>query len=260
MILKTKGVRGIAPAGCGREPAKRRGLDPRTRLLAAGATTATALTLTSPPLLAGSLGLAVTLALLGGLPLRRLITRLIQVEGFLLVLVATLPLTLPGPAALTWGPLTLSWPGLERAGEILLRVSLCAVTLLALLDGLEPVRLGHALARLGTPVRLVHLLLFAARYVGLIRTEAAQLQEALRARAFRPRLSWHALQTLSHLIVALLVRAVDRAERIDEAMRCRGFAGRFALISEDRFSRDDARFALGLGLVLALVVTGDRLR
>jgi len=234
-------------------------LDPRARLLAAGATVATALALTSPRMLAGGLGLALGLALLAGVPPRRLALRLAQVEGFLLVLVATLPLTVPGPVALAWGPLALSWPGLERAGELLLRVSLCAVALLALLGGVEPVRLGHALARLGAPTRLVHLLLFAARYVGLIGAEATRLQESLRARAFRPRLSLHTLHTLSSLIAALLVRAVARAERVDEAMRCRGFTGRFALIVEERFRPADARFAVGLGLVLALLLAGDRL-
>ena len=235
------------------------GLDPRTCLLATLATLATALALRSPEVLAAALALAVGLALLAGVPARQLARRLVQVEGFLLVLLATLPLTMPGPVAVEWGPLALSRPGLERAAEILLRVGLCAVALLTLLGGVEPVRLGHALARLGAPARLVHLLLFAARYVGLIGAEATRLQEALRARAFRPRLSRHAFTTLADLIAALLVRAVARAERIDEAMRCRGFAGRFALIDESRFGRADAGFAAGLGLVLALTLAADRL-
>lgn len=247
---------------CGCEPGARPTLDRldgRARVLAVLAVVATILVVRSPLVLAGLVPIAVALALFSGLTWRDLADRLAHVEGFLIVLAVLLPLTVPGPAWLVLGPITLSQPGIDRAVLVLLRVNLCAVAILTLIAGFEPVRFGHALARLGMPLKLVHLLLFAARYITLIREEATRLQEALRTRAFRASTSTHTLRTLAHFMGQLLVRAFERAERVDEAMRCRAFAGRFALVVEERATRHDVIFAAVLALGLALVITVDRL-
>jgi cobalt/nickel transport system permease protein len=49
----------------------------------------------------------------------------------------------------------------------------------------------------------------------------------------------------------LLVRSLDRSERIIAAMKCRGFRGRFYLLDHFAFSRRDIWFALALILALA---------
>jgi cobalt/nickel transport system permease protein len=234
-------------------------LDARVRVVATFAAVVTILAVRSPLVLAWLVPVAAILALLSGLTLRDLAHRLAHVESFLVVLAIVLPLSVPGPDLIVLGPITLSQPGVDRAILILLRVNLCAIAIFTLLAGLEPVRFGHALARLGMPEKLVHLLLFAARYVVLIRDEAARLHDAMRARAFRARTSRHTLQTLAHFMGQLLVRAFERAERVDEAMRCRAFTGRFALVVEDRIGRCDAVFAAGTVLGLALVIMMDRL-
>jgi len=234
-------------------------LDPRVRVIAAVVAVIVGLSLQSFAVLGVSLLVALTAALASGLSLGDVARRLAHVEGFLVVLALLLPLTVPGPTVAALGPIALSGPGLERAGLMLVRVNLAALTILVLLAGLEPVRLGHALARLGVPAKLVHLLLFAARFVALLREEAGRLVDALRARAFRPTGSRHGLRTLGHFVGGLLVRAFERAERVDEAMRCRAFAGRFALIDGGDWSRADAVFAGLFGLGLALLLAWDRL-
>lgn len=247
---------------CGCEPGARPTLDRldgRLRVVAVLTTVVTILAVRSPLLLLGLVPIAVALARLSGLTWHDLADRLAHVEGFLIVLAILLPLTVPGPVGVFLGPVALSQPGIDRAILVLLRVNLCAVTILTLLAGLEPVRFGHALARLGVPAKLVHLLLFAARYVALIRDEATRLHEAMRTRAFRASTSTHTLRTLAHFTGQLLVRAFERAERVDEAMRCRAFAGRFALVVEERMTRYDAIFAAGLMFGLALVIAVDRL-
>jgi cobalt/nickel transport system permease protein len=234
-------------------------LDGRVRVGAALAGVATILAVRSPEVLALTLPALIGLARLSGLSWGDLARRLAHVEGVLLVLAIMLPLTVPGPAVIAFGPLVLSQPGLDRAVVVMLHATLCALLVFTLLSGLDPVHLGHALARLGMPHRLVHLLLFAARYVGLIRAETTRLLDALRARAFRPRNGMHTLRTLAHLIGLILVRSVERAERIDEAMRCRAFAGRFPLVSDARLTRRDAVFMAGTAAALTLVLVGDRL-
>ena len=234
-------------------------LDPRSRILAALAAIVVVVALRSPLVLAGLLPIALGLATAMGIGAAELGRRLRHVEGFLLVLALLLPFTVPGPTWVALGPLALSVPGAERAVEILLRVNLAAVTLLALLGGLEPVRFGHALARLGAPAKLVHLILFAARFVTLLREAAVRRLDTLRARGFRRRTSLHTLRTLAHLVGRLLVDAIERAERVDEAMRCRAFAGRFALLDTGRFGSADHRFAAAVAALLLTVLMVDRL-
>ena len=233
-------------------------LDARVRIAAAVAVVMTIVSLHSPLVLCALLPVAALFALAAGLTLAELRARLVHVEGFLVVLAVMLPLTVPGPTWISIGPIALSEPGIDRAVLVLLRVNLSAVAILILLAGLEPVRLGHALGRMGVPSKLVHVLLFAARWVALVREEARRLHDAMRARAFRASTSRHSLRSLAHFIGQLLVRAFERAERVDEAMRCRAFAGRFALVAEDRATRLDAVFAAGIGLGLLVLVVVDR--
>ena len=50
---------------------------------------------------------------------------------------------------------------------------------------------------------------------------------ALRVRGYRNRAIAHSYRTIGHVAGTLLVRGHERAERVGQAMRCRGFDGRF---------------------------------
>ncbi len=102
--------------------------------------------------------------------------------------------------------------------------------MLALLGTLEPARLGHALARLGVPERLAHLLLLTVRQIQLVGDEYARLRQAMRARAFVPRSNRHTWHSFGWLMGMLLVRSLARSRRVLDAMRCRGFDGRLRLL------------------------------
>jgi cobalt/nickel transport system permease protein len=115
------------------------------------------------------------------------------------------------------------------------------------------------MAALGAPQRLVHLLLFLVRYLPNLREDLARQRDAMRARAFAPTLSRHAWRSFGNLVGMLLVRTIERAERVDEAMRCRGFSGRFPLRAMKPMGGADARFAaLAAAGALALLAL-DRL-
>lgn len=233
-------------------------LAPRTRVLASLAVVLALVATRSPLVLAAALAVLGLAAGLSGHSVRALLHRLAHVEGFLVVLLILLPLTVPGPALAAFGPVAISEPGLIRAGTIFLRVNGAALAVFTLLGGLEPIRFGHALARLGLPEKLVHLLLFTARRVTEVREEATRLHETLRARGFRATTSRHGLRTLAHVAGRLVVAAIERAERVDEAMRCRAFAGRYALVDETRFGAVDLVFAVGLSVALTLLLATDR--
>lgn len=172
------------------------------------------------------LGLVAALVL-AGRPPPALWRRLLHVEGFMLVLFATLPFTVAGPALLAIGPLRASSAGLALAALVAAKASASVLVLMALVGDVEPVRIGAAMRSLHVPERLIRLFLVTARYAMLIRAEARRMHEAMRARAFTPRSNRHSWRSYGNLIGMLLVRALERAERVEEAMLCRGYAGRF---------------------------------
>jgi cobalt/nickel transport system permease protein len=132
------------------------------------------------------------------------------------------------------------------------------LALLGLVGGLEPAVLGHALARLRVPDKLVHLLLLTVRQIELVHQELGRLRRAMRARAFQPRSDRHTWVSYGNLIGMLLVRSLDRSQRMLAAMRCRGFDGRLYLLDERRWRAADTAFLITLLPVLAGLLALDR--
>jgi cobalt/nickel transport system permease protein len=232
-------------------------LDPRTRLLAAVAFAVVTVSLSQPAPLAAAAVVALALAVAARLPLRATARRLLAVDGFILAMLVSLPFTTPGTPLASLGPLTASREGAALAAAIAVKANAVLVALMALVGTLEPARLAHALERLRVPPVLVQLLVFTVRYIDVLRDEYGRLRRAMRARAFTPRTDRHTLRALGHLIGMLVVRAAERAERVLEAMKCRGFRGRFALLAELRFSRADGRAAALATLVLVLLLAAE---
>lgn len=230
------------------------GLDPRLRVGSALTFAAVTASLDDPAVLAAALGWALAMAVAAGLPAGLLLRRLVALEGFMVVVLATLPFTVPGDPLLTLGPLTASWAGLERAVAIILRANAIVVMLLALAGTLDPAILGHALARLGVPRKLVHLFLLTARYVVVLHDEYRRLRLAMRARAFTPGSNLHTWRTYGWLVGMLMVRSLERSRRILDAMRCRGFRGRLHLLADAPWrGTDTAASLLGLALLFGLL-------
>lgn len=234
-------------------------LDPRTRLLTALGVVAGLVALERLPFVVLALLAAALLVRMAELSLDALAHRLVHVEGFMAVLLAFLPFTTPGEPLFTLGPLTATHEGALRAVTIALKVNAAVLAIFALLASLEPVRLGRAMARLGAPPPLVHLFLLTVRYVGVFRAETGRLRDAMRARAFAAGSNWHTWRTLGNLAGMTLVRSIERAERVHEAMRCRGYTGRFPLAAPETMTRLDAVFGLGAALLVAGLVVADRL-
>ncbi len=234
-------------------------LDPRTRIVSACAIVLGAVAMQTMAGQLAMLACAAALATLTDLKPRDMLHRLLHVEGFMVVLLVLLPLTMPGRAIATLGPLTLSEAGLMRAFAIILKVNAAVLATMALLATLEPVRLGRGLASLGAPARLIHLLLFVVRYQSLFREEGARLMEAMRARGFAPKLDMRTFRAYGNFTGMLLVRSMERAERVEEAMRCRGFSGKFPLRSTRPLQQADVFFMAAVALAVTGLGLWDRL-
>ncbi len=226
--------------------------DPRLRILSAIALVACISQLASLPIAATALGLTLLFALHGKggqMPWRRLL----HVEGFLLLILVMLPFTVPGEPVLRLGPLSASAEGFARALLVACKVSASAIILMVLLRVDDPAELGGALRALHVPGRLVRLFLLAARHVALLGEETRRLQDAMRMRGFHARSDRHTWRSYGNLVGMILVRSLDRAQRIEEAMLCRSACGRFpAPALPMPVARDWAGFALLLILAIAI--------
>lgn len=250
----TKRETTLAETGAGPETGPLDGIDPRVRIVSACLFGVVTVGLSTLPALLAALGIALVLLRLSRLPPRRTLKRMAMMDGFIFFMLALLPFTVPGdPIFRLWG-LTASWQGVRQAVEIGLTANAVILALMSLVGTLEPVTLGHALHRMRCPDSLVHLLMFTIRYIEVLREEYLRLRGAMKVRGFRPGTNWHTYRSYGYLVGMMLVRAIERSERILEAMKCRGFSGRIMLLEEFTLTPRDHLFAVVLlGATLALI-------
>jgi cobalt/nickel transport system permease protein len=229
-------------------------LDPRWRLAALAPAALAAAALRTP--LAALLALAGALLLAGFTRLRPcwFLGRLAPVALFLVLFAAPLPFLLDTEGlAWHWGPIAVSERGLA-VGLVLFAKGLAVATLALVLLAAGPLDATLKAARaLRVPGLLVQLALLTWRYVFVLAEELRRLRIALRVRGWRNRPTRHSYRTLGHVAGTLLVRSHERAERVGQAMRCRGFDGRFRALAEFRTRAADVlAFALIVGSAAAL--------
>ncbi len=217
-------------------------LDPRVRLVVAAALAILVALAQSLTVAAAALAVAGALLLLARLNLRVVAGRLAVVNGLIVFLWLVLPFSVPGEAAVRLGFLTATEPGVALAGLLTLKSNAIILTLIALVATVPVTTLGQALQRLYLPDKLCHLLLFTYRYLFVMEQEYCRLQQALKVRGFIPRTGMHTYRTYAYLVALLLVRSCDRADRVYQAMLCRGFQGRFYSLRRFALQRRDVVF------------------
>ena len=203
------------------------GIDPGLRLIATLAFAVTVIGLDRFSALLAALGGALAAMVLARIPLRDACKRFAALDGVLILVLASLPFTRGGETAIVILGLAASHEGIDQALAILIRANAVLAMATALLATLDPAALGRGLSRLGAPAKFVHLFLFSLRAIALLGEEYRRLRQAMQVRAFALRFDRHGWRSMGYLVGMLLVRGVDRAERMRMAMRCRGFDGTF---------------------------------
>lgn len=234
-------------------------IEPRVRVGVAIMFALLVVTLRHPAPAAVALAGALCAAAAVRLAPRPALRALLALDGFMALALASLPFTVPGEPALSvmgWG---VSVEGLGQAGLILLKANAVTLLMLALVGTLDPVELGHALSGLGVPARFVHLFLFTVRYLDVLDREYRRLRTAMKARAFQWRFDLHTWISVGYLFGMLLVRGLERADRIAAAMRCRGFNGSLPAPEPRTAGFSDHLFASAAVIALAALTTLDLL-
>ena len=231
-------------------------IDPRVRVLLATAYAFVVALSSRFPALLTALLVSFLVTGLARLDLREVAKRMILVNGLILFFWLVLPLTFSGEELFRLGPLVVTRPGVLLSARITLKSNAILLTFISLVASMSIATMGQALHRLKVPSKMVHLLLLTYRYVFVIEQEYQRLARAARIRGFQPGTNIHTYKTYAYLLGMLFVRASARAERVHQAMLCRGFRGEFYCLKKFSMSRIDwtlAVFMTTLILLLAVI-------
>lgn len=243
----------IEPFSSGGSPLHR--LDPRVKIVAGLALIATiALCRSFPTALTGLL-LAVVLVLSARLNIGGVARRLLLVNGFVVFLWLTLPLTYPGTSIYAFGPFSLSREGIALALLISVKTNAAVLLLIGLFATSSIAELGNGLARLKVPAKLCLLLLFSYRYIFVIHQEYLRLVRAAKLRCFKAGTNIHTYRTTGYLFGMTLIKSHHRAHRVKQAMILRGFQGRFHTLYESKIGAAEIIFSLLSLASIAVLIT-----
>lgn len=183
----------------------------------------------------------VTLIALGRIPAGHILSKILLAAPFALAVGIFNPLLDRQPFA-TIGPFIVTG-GWISFFSILLRFLLTVGAALALIACTGMNRLGEGLERLGVPRVFVVQLLFLYRYLFVVADEGGKMfrSVALRSERSRPL----RLRTYGALIGNLLLRSMERAERVYRAMVARGFEGEIRVLRRSAFRWTDFGFVCG---------------
>ena len=231
-------------------------LDPRWKMAALILAALFCALLTTLPAALGAWAFSLVIVALARLPIHWLLVRLGSVAVVLVFFAAWLPLIhdSDGPH---WdlGWFSLSLDGLILAALLLFKALTIVSLMLALLATATLQDTGKAAHDLRVPGILVQLILLTHRFVFLVAEEFARLRIALRVRGFRSRANWQTYRTIGQVAGTLLVRSHDRAERVGQAMRCRGFDGCFRSLKHFSTRRIDVlSFVMIVGSAAAILI------
>ncbi len=197
-----------------------------------------------------TLSLSIILILISRVKIQEVLKRLVIVNALILFLWLVLPFTFKGDALTRIGSFAVYRPGVILATQITLKSNAILLAFIALIATMSFPTLGHAMHRLRVPEKIVYLLLMTYRYIFVIEEEYLRLMRAMKIRGFRPGTNANTYRTYSYVIGMLFVRAAARAERVHQAMQCRGFKGKFYSLQEFQINATSWVFAIMMTAII----------
>lgn len=227
-------------------------MDPRLKIIAATLFSCQTAISNNFFTLIAALAFAIVMVVLARLNLWMILKRLLIVNGFIFFLWVVVPMTFPGEPLFSLGPVDYTLSGVVLSARITLKSNAIVLVLMAMISTSYLSTLGYALNRLKVPEKIIYLFLITYRYIFVIEQEYQRLIRAARIRCFEPGTNLHTYRTYAYLVGMLFVRASARAERVYQAMICRGFSGKFHTLQDFTFTGYDLgwAFALGIGLII----------
>jgi energy-coupling factor transport system permease protein len=198
------------------------------------------------------------LALLSGLPLRRLPRRLAPM-GFAILSLTVFSMLLSGAnadrslaAVVEFGPIRITGPAVAAGLAVGLRVVVIGLTTLLVFGPSDPTRMADSLvAQWHFPDRFAYGTLAALRVAPFMAEDWTVISAARRLRGIAPRGVRGRIRDAGDRLLVMLVAAIRRAERLALAMDARGFDSGIPR-TQFRESRMGWRDWLTIGAALAV--------
>lgn len=204
-----------------------------------------------------ALGVGAVLLALARLPFKKLCKRLLFINAFIAFLWLTLPISTSGTPIYSLGGFTVTQEGVDLTLLITLKSNAIISAFIALLATSNVTDIGAGFERLHVPKKLSLLFLFTWRYIHVIQEEYKRLATAAALRGFVAGTNSHTYKTYANLIAMVLVKSHDRAERVSNAMKLRGFNGTFHTLHQQQCRLADTIFASCIGLLGAALLAAD---
>ena len=229
-------------------------LDPRLKLVFTALWAFVVALSSGFPTLVAAFSISVFLPFIARLNAKEVFKRVAAVNGLVVFFWIVVPFTYEGSALFHIGPFTASREGVVLCAQITLKSNAILSAFIAMIATSSLAVIGHALHHLHAPDKIVHLTLLSYRYAFVIEQEYHRLLRAIKMRGFIPKTNMHTYRTYAYLVGMLLVRAFAHAERVQQAMLCRGFQGKFYCLRHFQFSnRDLVAIAPMAALLIGLV-------
>jgi cobalt/nickel transport system permease protein len=189
----------------------------------------------------------IALMALGNLPYNHLLKRLVVIAPFVVFVGLFNPIFDQSPVA-NLGPLVISGGWISFISiTIKLILTVTSALILVATTGINSI--CAALFRIGIPKPIVIQILFMYRYLHVLLEEFLITSQAYSLRSFHS--SGIHYKAWGSLLGQLLLRTMARAQRIYQAMLCRGFDGEIRLLAMGmRTKRDNIYFVFWLAFFL----------
>jgi cobalt/nickel transport system permease protein len=191
----------------------------------------------------------IVLIAIGGLPFVYLLKKILLAAPFAFFIGMFNPL-IDRTIMMHLGPVEISGGWISFA-SIMLRFVLTVSAVLVLIASTGFATICMSLEKMGAPNSFAVQLLFLYRYIFVLTDEASRMVRARSLRAFEGK--GMGFKVFTSMIGQLLLRALDRAQRIHLAMSCRGFDGEIRVFRQLTFSRQDGAFILGWSTLFVLM-------
>ena len=199
--------------------------------------------------------ISIVLIAMAGLNRLDVLKRLKPVFWFLLMIWIILPLTFDGDIMYRFYWLKITYQGLILCCKITIKSITIMLIFTALIATMTIASLGSGLHKIHVPDKMVFLILMSYRYISVIEEEYKRLLRAAKFRGFKPGTNVHSYKTFAYIAGMLFVRASLRAQRVHQAMLCRGFNQKFHTLDDYPPNRLNSIFLMGVsGASLSLVL------
>jgi cobalt/nickel transport system permease protein len=180
-----------------------------------------------------AIGISVLILVIARASFARVLMRILAIIGFVSMFLVVMPFSVPAHEGDTllvfnhWEWLAFNLRGLQLAATIAAKAMAITLLMEPLLSTAPlPVTL-HGLSRLGAPEMIGQMVLLSHRYLHVFRHEARRMASGMQVRGFRKRTDLETLRAVANFLGMLFVRSFERTERVFDAMRARGYTGRF---------------------------------